>query len=145
MVAWATLLKAGLPYVADIVAERLPAFTKRQDEAKNVADLTAQQIAELQQAAQHNATSIKALAEQLQQTVKAVEAGAGEHERVIGELQGQIAELAQQRDTAEQERDTAQQERDVLRRRIESARWVSLIAFGTAFLALSLAIFGTLV
>lgn len=138
MVAWATLLKAGLPYVADIVAERLPAFTKRQDEAKNATELIAQQIAELQHAAQHSATSVRALAEQLQQTVKAVEAGAGEHERIIGELQRQIAELAQQRDDAVQERDT-------LRRRIESARWVSLIAFGTAFLALSLAIFGTLV
>lgn len=138
MVPWVALLKAGLPYVADIVADRLPAFTKRKDEAKEGVDLTAQQIAELQQAAQHNAASIKALAEQLQQTVKAVEAGATEHERVLSELKLTVSSL-------EQQRTDVTQERDMLRRRIESARWVSLIAFGTAFLAISLAILSNIV
>ena len=133
MVPWLTLLKAGLPYVADIVADRVPVFTNRKDEAKNATELTAQQIAELQQVAQRNAEAIKALAEQMQRTVSAVEAGATENERVISELKQQIAALEQQRTDVTQERDT-------LRRRIESARWVSLIAFGTAFLALALAI-----
>ena len=138
MVPWLTLLKAGLPYVADIVADRVPVFTNRKDEAKNATELTAQQIAELQQVAQRNAEAIKALAEQMQRTVSAVEAGATENERVIAELKQQIATLEQQRADITQERDT-------LRRRIESARWVSLIAFGTAFLALSLAILSNFV
>jgi len=138
MSTWLALLKAGLPYVADIVADRLPQFTKRKEEERNAAELTAQQIAELQQAVQHNAASIKGLAEQLQQTVKAVEAGAAEHERVITDLKQQLAEATQQRDDA-------MGERDFMRRRIESARWVSLIAFGTAFLAISLAILSNFV
>lgn len=135
MVAWATLIKAGLPYVAEIVADRLPAFTKRKDGAD--AELMAQQIAELQQAAQHNAESIKGVAEQLQQTIKAIDAGAQEHAQVIESLRQQVAELAQQRDDVTLERDR-------LHRRIEAARWVSLIAFGTAFLALSLSIFSSI-
>lgn len=138
MVPWLTLLKAGLPYVADIVADRLPVFTNRKDEVKSATELTAQQIAELQQVAQRNAEAIKALAEQMQRTVSAVEAGATENERVIAELRQQVAALEQQRTDVAQERDT-------LRRRIESARWVSLIAFGTAFLALSLAILSNFV
>ena len=138
MSAWLTLLKAVAPYAADIVADRLPQFTKRKEEGRNATDVMAQQISELQQAAQHNAGSIKALAEQLQQTVKAVEAGAIEHERAIAELKQQLAQV-------EQQRDSAVNDRDLMRRRIESARWVSLIAFGTAFLAISLAVFSSFV
>ncbi|HLU76807.1 MAG TPA: hypothetical protein VKZ48_02760 [Burkholderiales bacterium] len=137
MVAWVTLLKAGLPYVAEVVVDRLPAFTKRGEGANNTAELTAQQIAELQQAARHNAESIKAVAEQLQQTVKAIETGAQEQALVIEALRKQVADMAEQRDNVTKER-------DVLRRRIEAARWVSLIAFGTAFLALSLSIFSNI-
>jgi hypothetical protein len=80
MSAWLAIIKAGLPYVADIVADRLPVFTKRKDPPPNPGDPTAQQIAELQQAVQHNAESIKALAEQMQQTLKALEAAAAEQE-----------------------------------------------------------------
>nr|PZM98880.1 MAG: hypothetical protein DIU74_13120 [Pseudomonadota bacterium] len=138
MSAWLSLLKAGLPYVAEIVADRLPAFTKNKEGAKDAADLTAQQIAELQQAVQRNAEAIKALAEQLQQRVKALEAGATEHERLIAELKEQIAGL-------EKERAEVAGLRETLHRRIEAARWTSLIAFGTAFLALCLAIFSNFV
>lgn len=136
MVAWAALLKAGLPYVADIVATRLPAFTRRQGET-NDAKLTAQQIAELQEAAQQQAGAIKTLAERLQEMTQAIEAGAREQENVIGALRVQVADLMRQREEL-------QQQRDALHRRIEAARWASLIAFGTAFLALSLAVLGVL-
>lgn len=80
MSAWLALIKAGLPYIAEIVADNLPVFTKRKEPSPNPADLMSQQIAELQQAVQHNAESIKALAEQLQQTLKALEAAAAEQE-----------------------------------------------------------------
>ena len=117
MSAWLALLKAGLPYVADIVADRLPVFTKRKEEAKNTADLSSEQIAELQQAVQHNAASIKALAEQLQQTIQALEGAATEQEK----------------------------EREFLRLRIRSARRLAMIAFGTAFLSLTFAILSNFV
>lgn len=138
MAAWIALLKAGLPYVADIVASRLPVFTERRGELKNAADLTAQQIAELQQVAQHNAESIKALAEQLQQTVKALETGATEHERLMTELKQNIAAL-------EQQRGDVGAERNILRQQIRSARMLALIAFGTAFLSLILAVLSNFV
>lgn len=112
MSAWIALLKAGLPYVADLVAGGLPVFTKRKDEQKNAAELTAQQIAELQQAVQHNAESIKGLAAQLEQLLKALEVAAAEQ--------------------------------DYLKSRIRSARRLAMIAFGTAFLSLTVAVLSTL-
>ena len=138
MSTWLAILKAGLPYVADIVADRLPVFTKRKEEAKSAAELTAEQIAELQQAVQHNAESIKSLAEQLQQTVKAVEGAATEHERVIAELKERL-------DAVEQQRTAVTEDRDMLRQKIRSARVLALIAFGTAFLSLTIAVLSTLV
>lgn len=137
MAAWLALLKAGLPYVADIVTSRLPVFTERREEAKNSADVMAQQIAELQQVAQHNAESIKALAEQLQQTVKALETGAIEHERLMAEHSQQIAAI-------EQQRIQMTDERNLLRQQIRSARKLALIAFAAAFLALIFAVMSNL-
>lgn len=72
MPAWLPLLKASLPYVTQIVATALPAFTAKPAEEKTD-DLTAQQIAELQSAATNNAESIHVLAEKLQQTIKGIE------------------------------------------------------------------------
>lgn len=69
MALWLPLIKASLPYVTQIVATAIPAFT-----AKPVADdATGQQIAELQSAVTQNAESIHVLAEKLQQTIQAME------------------------------------------------------------------------
>lgn len=72
MAPWLPLLKAVLPYLTTIVTAALPAFTARKDN---------EQIAELQQAVRQNAESIKVLAEQLQRTIHAIEAGAAAAER----------------------------------------------------------------
>jgi hypothetical protein len=79
MAAWfGPAIKAILPYVSSIVAAAMPVFTTRKsDEAAAAqAQLLQQQIAELQSAASQNAVHIKELAEQLQQTVAALEQGA---------------------------------------------------------------------
>jgi hypothetical protein len=73
MPVWLPLLKASLPYVTQIVATAIPAFTAKPAEEKTD-DITAQQIAELQSAATQNAESIHVLAEKLQQTIEGIEA-----------------------------------------------------------------------
>ena len=75
--AWfGPVVKAILPYVGSIVAAALPAFTARKSDETAQAQLLHQQIEELQSAASQNAVHIKALAEQLQKTVVALEEGA---------------------------------------------------------------------
>jgi hypothetical protein len=78
MAAWfVPAVKAILPYVSTIVTAAIPVFTTRKsDEAAAQLKLLQQQIAELQSAASQNAVHIKALAEQLQKTVTALEQGA---------------------------------------------------------------------
>ena len=85
MAAWVTALKAVLPYVTNIVTAAIPAFTARRGQDRS-AEVTAQQIGELQSAATHNAESVKVLAEQLQRTVSAVEQGAVNVEREVRRL-----------------------------------------------------------
>jgi hypothetical protein len=79
MPVWLPLLKASLPYVTQIVATAIPAFTTKPPAEKSgkvdkVDDVTAQQIAELQTAVTQNAESIHVLAEKLQQTIQGIEA-----------------------------------------------------------------------
>jgi len=79
MAAWLVpAVKAILPYVSSIVTAAIPVFTPRKsDEAAAAqAQLMQQQIAELQSAASKNAVHIKELAEQLQNTVAALEQAA---------------------------------------------------------------------
>jgi hypothetical protein len=66
MNSWVSLLRTVAPELAKIVATAAPAFTAR-------AGMVNQQIAELQQAALHNAASIKELAEEGQKMAKALE------------------------------------------------------------------------
>ena len=66
-------LRAVLPHVGDIIAAGKPAFTKR--EAANQ-DLVQQQIAELQSAVSQQASHIKELAAQLENTVNSLEKAA---------------------------------------------------------------------
>ena len=73
MAAWLIpALKAVLPHVGTIISAAGPAFTKKKTDA-NQTLLLQQQIAELQSAASQNAVHIKELAEQLQNTVAALE------------------------------------------------------------------------
>jgi|SRR5690606_7170613 hypothetical protein len=75
MAVWIPLLKAALPYVTQIVATAIPAFTAKPGPTKPD-DVTAQQIAELQSAATQNAESIHILAEKLQQTIQGIDLAA---------------------------------------------------------------------
>lgn len=79
MAAWLIpAVKAILPFVSPIVSAALPVFTTRKSD-ESVQDQTGvlqQQITELQRAASQNALHVKELAEQLQKTVTALEAGA---------------------------------------------------------------------
>ncbi|HEX9812041.1 MAG TPA: hypothetical protein VGA88_08145 [Burkholderiales bacterium] len=74
MAAWLPVLKTVLPYVTTIVTSALPVFTAKKDNER---------IAELQNAVKHNAESVRVLAEQLQRTVQAIEAGAASAERAV--------------------------------------------------------------
>ena len=85
MAAWVSALKAVLPYVTNIVTAAIPAFTARRGQDRS-AEVTAQQISELQSAATHNAESVQVLAEQLKRTVSAVEQGAVNVERTLRRL-----------------------------------------------------------
>jgi hypothetical protein len=70
-------LKAVLPHVGDIVSATKPAFTSRRSEpAANQPELVQQQIAELQSAVSQQATNVKELAGQLENTVLALEKAA---------------------------------------------------------------------
>jgi hypothetical protein len=75
MAAWLIpALKAVLPHVGTIISAAVPAFTKKKTDASaNQTLLLQQQIAELQSAVSQNAAHIKELAEQLQNTVAALE------------------------------------------------------------------------
>lgn len=74
MALWLPLLKASLPYVTQIVASAVPAFTsKPASTVRPEDDVTAQQIIELQSAVTHNAESIHVLAEKLQLTIQGIE------------------------------------------------------------------------
>lgn len=75
MAAWLPVLKAALPYVAQIVTAAIPAFTTKSDVSKTD-PLVVQQIEELQAAATKNAESIHLLAEKLQQTIQGIESAA---------------------------------------------------------------------
>jgi hypothetical protein len=78
MAAWLIpAVQAILPLVGQIVSSTLPVFTTRKPDAP-VQDpgVLQQQVTELQTAASQNALHVKELAEQLQKTVAALEAGA---------------------------------------------------------------------
>src|SRR6266568_6771379 len=73
MPAWLLpALKAVLPHIGTIISAAAPVFTRKADVA-NQALLLQQQITELQSAASQNAAHVKELAEQLQNTVAALE------------------------------------------------------------------------
>lgn len=89
MAAWIPILKASLPYLTQIVATTIPAFTAKPDSGK--ADpVTSKQIAELQKAATHNAETIRVLAEKLQQTIEGVDQAAAELQKQNSRLKNAL-------------------------------------------------------
>lgn len=75
--AWLPVLKAALPYVSNIVAAAIPAFTQRKEQDPSN-ELVTQQIAELQSAVTSNAEAVKTLAAQVEKTLTAFDAGSAE-------------------------------------------------------------------
>lgn len=75
MAAWLPVLKAAIPYVAQIVTAAIPAFTSKPT-ASITDPLISKQIEELQSAATHNAESIHVLAEKLQLTIQGIDEAA---------------------------------------------------------------------
>ena len=67
------IIKAALPYVAQIATVAIPAFTKKPEEVK-VDPVVTQQIEELQTAATQNANSIHVLAEKMKLAIQGFEA-----------------------------------------------------------------------
>ena len=77
MPAWLIpAVKAVLPYVGSIVSAAAPVFTKKSADALANQATLQQQITELQAAASANDDHIKGLAEQIRNTVEALEKGA---------------------------------------------------------------------
>ena len=74
MAAWLPVAKAILPYLGDIITAAKPAFTKRKggSESSQI-EILQQQVAELQNASLQNIQNAKALAEQLQAAIAALE------------------------------------------------------------------------
>ena len=72
MAAWGPLIKTVLPYVADVIAVAIPAFTAKTDDKKN-SEIIPEQISELQSAATHNAESVIILAAQLKETIEGID------------------------------------------------------------------------
>ena len=82
MAAYLTVVKAILPYLAQIVTASIPAFTKKSDKS-GTEDITRNQISELQEAVTHNAESLKILATQLQQVITGIDNGSAKIEKEI--------------------------------------------------------------
>jgi septal ring factor EnvC (AmiA/AmiB activator) len=82
MAAWIPAVKVILPYLTQIVAAAIPAFTKKADKT-GTEDITRNQIAELQDAVTHNAEALKILATQLQQVINNIDSGISKIEKEI--------------------------------------------------------------
>ena len=85
MAAWLPALKALLPYVAQVVTVAVPVFTKKADKGR-AEEVVPQQIQELQGAVTRNAESLKLLADQLQQAIATIDAGAARIEKEMRTL-----------------------------------------------------------
>jgi hypothetical protein len=76
------IIKAIAPYIAQIAATAIPAFTAKSEAVKSDPAL-ATLIEELQSAATHNAQSIHVLAEKMQQTIQGIETAAQEAKKQV--------------------------------------------------------------
>jgi len=75
-------IKAAGPYIAQIAASAIPAFTSKPEGPKSD-PVVAQQIKELQDAATQNALQIHGLAEKIQQAIQGIESSAGDIRRQV--------------------------------------------------------------
>jgi len=73
MAPWLPAVKVVLPYLTQVVAAAIPAFTQKSDKS-GADELTLRQITELQHAVVQNAESIKTVASQMQQVIQDLEA-----------------------------------------------------------------------
>ena len=73
MALWMPIVKAALPYVAQIAAAAIPSFSAR-SAAGRTEPGNGQQIEELQEAVIQNAESIRGIAERFQQTLEQADA-----------------------------------------------------------------------
>ena len=69
---WMTAIGAALPYIESVAKLALPVFKQRKSD-KEAAESQQRQIEELQTAVTHNAEHVRALAQQLQTTMTALE------------------------------------------------------------------------
>jgi hypothetical protein len=76
------IIKAVGPYIAQIAAATIPAFTSKPETIKTDPVLT-KQIEELQSAATQNAQSIHVLAENMQQAIQGIEIAAQEVKKKV--------------------------------------------------------------
>ncbi|MDP3608342.1 MAG: hypothetical protein Q8R74_04635 [Methylophilus sp.] len=76
------IIKAIAPYIAQIAAATIPAFSSKTEAAKSDPAL-ANLIEELQSAATQNAQSIHVLAEKMQQTIQGIESAALEAKKQV--------------------------------------------------------------
>ncbi|MDZ4168255.1 MAG: hypothetical protein U1E26_01180 [Coriobacteriia bacterium] len=76
-------IKAVAPYVAQIAAAAVPAFTAKPAEAAKSDPVITKQIEELQAAATHNAESLQVLADKLQLVIEGIEAAAQDAKKQV--------------------------------------------------------------
>ena len=86
MSVWMPLAKADLPVLARVAEKAIPAFASHRAQSKSLDERSAQ-IAELQSVATDNAASIKAVAEQLEETIRAVDRGVEETQARLNALE----------------------------------------------------------
>ena len=82
MAGWLPILKAVLPHLTTVITSAIPHFSNR-----GSPDSIPQQIAELQIAATKNAESLRVLAEQVEQIVRATEQGATSLEQALTRIE----------------------------------------------------------
>ena len=85
MAVWLPILKASLPYVTQIVATAIPAFTSK-PVSRKPDDEVQRQIAELQSAVTKNAESVQSLAMQLKVALEGIDLGAIEIQKELVKL-----------------------------------------------------------
>ena len=76
------ILKAAAPYITQLAAAAIPAFTAKPEDER-IDSITAEQIEELQTAATQNAQSVQLLAEKLRETIVGIDEAAQEARKQI--------------------------------------------------------------
>ncbi|THF66979.1 hypothetical protein E6C76_00875 [Pseudothauera nasutitermitis] len=75
------IIKAVLPYVAQVATAAIPVFSSKSDKTAKADPVVARQIEELQSAVTQNAESIHVLADNLRRAIQGIEGAAQEARR----------------------------------------------------------------